>query len=198
MSQKLLLSVAVVLLAACSSKSTVVTYDFSSKVGLYVLGYASDENLRRAIEDQLVADIGARDMVAFASHADLPALAETNRTEVVRAANAKQALAVLVVSQVIPGEDGLVKNPARVSLDNPDVAEFYEYTKSVEENYTQGTEVFAEVNAFLLEGKDLRLVWSGTIWSFDADGKGGAISSISDNIAAELEQIRNALRPSDK
>ncbi len=181
--------------AACANKPEVVTYDFSSKAGLYVLGYATDENLRRAMENQLVADISARDMVAFASHADLPVLAEATRTELIKAANAKQALGVLLVNQVVPGEDGLIENPARISPEHPDLAAFYEYTKTVERRYTTGTEVFAEVNAFLLQGEGSRLVWSGTTWSFDADGKGGAISGMSDNIAAELEQIRDALRP---
>ena len=48
----------------CVAKTDVVTYDLSQRSGLYVLGYTTDENIRRAIEDQLVADIQSRDMQA--------------------------------------------------------------------------------------------------------------------------------------
>lgn len=191
----LAICVCIFMFAGCSSNTEVVTYDFSKKAGLYVLGYAADENLRRSIEDQLVADIEALQMVAFASYQDLPVLTQTTRRSLIDAANAQQAMAVLVVNQVVPGEGGLIENPARVSTEHPDLAAFYEYSKTVERNYQAGSEVFAEVNAFLLEADKSRLIWSGTTWSFDADGKGGAISGMSSNIAKEIAQIRDRLRP---
>ena len=183
----------VVMAAGCAGATDVVTYDFSKRSGLYVLGYTADEQLRRAVEDQLVADIQAMDMVAYASYQDLPVLDQTNRRSLIEAANEKQAIAVLVVNQVVPGEAGLIENPARVSTEHPDLASFYEYSKTVERDYQPGSEVFAEVNAFLLEGKKSRLIWSGTTWSFNADGKGGAISGMSSNIVSELVGIRDAL-----
>ena len=178
----------------CVAKTDVVTYDLTQRSGLYVLGYTTDENIRRAIEDQLVADIQSRDMQAYPSYVELPVLLETTREGLLAAANAKNALSVLVVNQVMPGKDGVIQNPLRVTPEHPDLASFYEYTKSVERNFNPRSEVFAEVNAFLIQGDTARLIWSGTTWSFDADGKGGAISGMSGNIATELSEIRDALQ----
>jgi hypothetical protein len=183
----------VALTASCATQPDVTTYDFSKRAGLYVLGYTASEEVRQRVEQQLVADVEARGMTAWPSHVDLPVLRQTSRSTVLNAANAKQALAVLVVNQVVPGEGGLIENPLRISPEHPDLAAFYEYTKSVEREFDPNKEVFAEVNAFLIEGDRGRLVWSGTTWSFDADGKGGAIGGMSTNIADELEDIRRAL-----
>lgn len=177
----------------CTAKPEVISYDFSARTGVYILGFTTDEDIRRAIENQLVADLQARDMVAYPSYVDLPSLPRTNRDAVLKAANARQALAVLVINQVIPGEDGVIDNPLRITTEHPDLASFYEFTKSVERNFDPDKVVFAEVNAFLIEGTKTRLVWSGTTWSFNADGEGGAISGMSGNIADELGQIRDAL-----
>ncbi|MEM1436834.1 MAG: hypothetical protein AAGG11_22490 [Pseudomonadota bacterium] len=182
------------LLVGCATRTEVTTYDFSSRAGLYVLGYTTQEELRRAVEDRLVADIKARDMVAFASYVDLPVLEQTSRSSLLAAANEKQAIAILVVNQVTPGEDGVIDNPARITPEHPDLAAFYEYSKTVQRDYEPGSEVLAEVNAFLLQEDGARLIWSGTTWSFDADGQGSAISGISDNIANELSQMRDTLR----
>ncbi len=181
------------LFAACTSKPDVVSYDFANRSGVYVLGYTTNEGIRRAIENQLVEDIRGRDMTAFASYVDLPVIAGTTRDSVLDAANKHNMLAVLVVNQVEAGEDGVIDNPLRVTPEHPDLNAFYEYTRSVERNFDPGKVVFAEVNAFLIEGERGRLVWSGTTWSFNADGKGGAISGMSDNVAAELSEIRDAL-----
>lgn len=183
----------VLIVSACATKPDVISYDFSTRAGGYVVGFTTDEGIRRAIEDQLVADLRANEMIAFPSYVDLPSLSSLNRDAVLKAANAKQVLAILVINQVVPGEDGVIDNPLRITPEHPDLASFYEFTKSVERNFDPDKEVFAEVNAFLIEGSNTRLIWSGTTWSFNADGKGGAISDMSGNIADELGQIRDAL-----
>lgn len=180
-------------LAGCSSNTDVVSYDFSKRSGVYVLGFTTDESVRRAIEDRLVEDIRSRDMIAYASYLDLPEIPATTRRSLVDAANKRNALAVLVVNQVVADEEGVIDNPLRVTTEHPDLAAFYEYTASVERNFDPTEPVFAEVNAFLIEGDRGRLVWSGTIWSFNADGQGGAISGMSNNVADELGDIRDAL-----
>lgn len=182
------------MVTGCASKTEVTSYDFSQRAGVYVVGYSANEEVRRGIEDQLIADLQSREMVAFASYADFPNLPVMSRRLLLDAANAKQAMAVMVVNQVVPGQDGVIDNPVRITPEHPDLAAFYEYTKSVEQNFDPNKEVFAEVNAFLIEGDHTKLVWSGTTWSFDADGEGGAISGISTNIADELGEIRDALK----
>lgn len=181
------------ILTACSSNTDVVSYDLSKRSGVYVLGYTTDESVRRAIEDRLVEDIRARDMIAYASHLDLPEIPATTRRSLLDAANKRDALAVLVVNQVVADEEGVIDNPLRVTTKHPDLAAFYEYTASIERDFDPAEPVFAEVNAFLIEGDRARLVWSGTIWSFNADGEGGAISGMSNNVADELGDIRDAL-----
>jgi hypothetical protein len=185
--------VLVVLLSACTTKTDVTSYDLTQRAGIYILGYTTDEGIRRLIENQLVADVRSREMVAFASHLDLPNLPATTRDSLLAAADAKQAMVVLVVNQVVPGESGVIENPLRVTPDHPDLTTFYEYTKSVERSFDPNREVFAEVNAFLIEGSGTQLIWSGTTWSFDADGEGGAIRGMSTNIAEELGELRDAL-----
>ncbi len=181
------------ILTGCSSNTDVVSYDLSKRSGVYVLGYTTDESVRRAIEDRLVEDIRARDMIAYASHLDLPEIPATTRRSLLDAANKRNALAVLVVNQVVADEEGVIDNPLRVTTKHPDLAAFYEYTASIERDFDPAEPVFAEVNAFLIEGDRGRLIWSGTTWSFNADGEGGAISGMSTNIADELGEIRDAL-----
>jgi hypothetical protein len=182
-------------LTGCATNTELTTYDFSQRTGLYVLGYTTDESVRRTMEKRVVADLAARDMVGFASYEDLPNLTQTNRSAIISAANDKKAVAVLVINQVVPGEGGLLENPLRISPDHPDLQAFYTYTKSLERQPNPTNQVFAEVNAFLIEGDNAKLVWSGTTWSFRADGKGGAIPGISSSIAEEVSHIRDVLRP---
>ncbi|MCZ6854626.1 MAG: hypothetical protein O7G86_11975, partial [Gammaproteobacteria bacterium] len=87
---------------------------------------------------QLVEDLQARDMVVYASYRDLPDIRFTTRDRVLAAANAKRSVGVIVINQVVPGEDGMIKNPLRVSPLHPDVQAFYEHTKILEESYDAG------------------------------------------------------------
>jgi hypothetical protein len=180
----------------CGTTTTVETYDFSQRAGLYVLGFSADSALRRTLENRLVEDLQARGMVGFASHIDLPDVDATSRRQVIDAANAKSAVGVLLVNEAIPDQDGVIDNPMRISPEHPDLRAFYEYTKSVERRTHSTGAVFAEVNAFLIDGETAKLVWSGTTWSFRGDGQGGAIPGISSQIADELSDARDVLRPS--
>ena len=185
---------AVFLLNGCASDPDVIRTDLTEREGVYVLAYTTNVDVRRAMEDQLVQDLAAKAMVAYASYRDLPSIQSTTRDGVLAAANAKHAVAVIVINQVVPGEDGVIENPLRVSPLHPDLHAFYEHTRSVEENYDAGREAFAEVNAFLIDGQKTRLAWSGTTWSFEADGAGGGISGISETIADELRKVRDEFR----
>ncbi len=192
--QTRLVILAVCLLTGCAAAPDVIRTDFTQNEGVYVLGYTTNVDIRRAMEDQLVQDLNARDIVAYASHHDLPDIGTTTREGVLAAANAKRTVAVVVINQVVPGEDGVIDNPLRISPLHPDLQAFYEHTKNVEENYDADREVFAEVNAFLIDGQKTRLAWSGTTWSFQADGAGGAIRGISETVANELRTVRDEFR----
>ncbi|MCZ6854627.1 MAG: hypothetical protein O7G86_11980 [Gammaproteobacteria bacterium] len=50
------------------------------------------------------------------------------------------------------------------------------------------------MNLFFLDGQKTRLAWSGTTWSFEADGAGKAIRDISETVANELKKIRDRIR----
>lgn len=183
----------VLLLTGCA-RADVIRTDLTQSEGVYVLAYSTNIEIRRAMEDQLVADLNERAMVAYASYPDLPDISSTTRDGVLAAANAKRTVAVVIINQVVPGEDGVIDNPLRVSPEHPDLQAFYEYTKNVEENYDANREAFAEVNAFWIDGEKTRLAWSGTTWSFQADGAGGAIEGISETVATELRKIRDEFR----
>ena len=184
---------AVLLFTGCA-RPDVIRTDLTQNEGVYVLAYSTNGEIRRAMEDQLVADLNEQAMVAYASYRDLPDIASTTRDSVLAAANAKHTVAVIVINQVVPGEDGVIDNPLRVSPLHPDLQAFYAHTKNVEDNYDADREVFAEVNAFWIDGEKTRLAWSGTTWSFQADGAGGAIRGISETVATELRKIRDEFR----
>jgi hypothetical protein len=198
-----LAGIMIVLAAAfgCATKIELVTYDFSQRSGLYILGYTLDANLRRRMEDTLVEDLQEHDLIGYVSYIDLPDPLATDRQQVIAAANAKDAIGVLVINEVVPGEDELIENPNRISPEHPDLKAFYDYTKSVAQprDSSQPSDssqpAFAEANAFVLQGDSAKLVWSGTTWSFRADGKGSAIPDVSKQIADELLKAGNALRP---
>ena len=60
--------------------------------------------------------------------------------------------------------------------------------------YGRDEPVFAEVNAFFVDGNKTRRFWTGTTWSFNVDNQGGAIEAISANIASELAKVRDEIR----
>lgn len=191
---KLVTTAAVVLLCACTTAPDVIRTDFTKNKGVYIVGFTPDPAIRRQMEDQLTADLQARNIVAHPSYGDLPDISTTTRDSILRAANAKQTVAVLVINQVVADADGSIDNPVRTSPEHLNLQAFYDYSKSVQESYDSQQAVFAEVNAFLIDGENTRLFWSGTTWSFQADGAGGAIRGISETIANEIEKIRDQMR----
>ncbi len=192
--QKSFFALGVLILSACVTQPDVIRTDFTQNAGAYIIGYTTDAGIRRAMEGQLVQDLKDREMIAYPSYPDLPDIRLTTRENVLAAAHAKKTVAVVVINQVVAGEDGVIDNPIRISPDHPDLKAFYDYTRTLEENLERNGEVFAEVNAFLIDGDKTRLFWSGTTWSFHADGKGGAIRGISETIANEMAKIRDAMR----
>ena len=192
----ILLGLGVIALVSCSTKTTIIRADFTKAAGVYVVGYTEDPVIRTGIEEQLVADLRARNGIAYPSHVDIPDITASNRVELLRSAHAREAIGILLVNQVAAdASDSIVQNPERVSPTHPDLQAFYVYSeKRQHEPLNQDQRVFAEVNLFVLDGDVANLYWSGTTWSFHADGTGTAIRGISEVIADQLQQVREDAR----
>jgi hypothetical protein len=148
------------------------------------------------MEDQLVADLAERNIVAHKSYRQLPDLRDITGKALVAAARGERAAALVLLSPVAADENKRLDSPLRRSPE-ADPEAFYEYTRWAEANIDPSGPVFAEVNAFAIIGNEPVLAWSGTAWSFEADGAGGAVREISQEVADELVKIRNMVRAPD-
>ena len=148
------------------------------------------------MEQQLVGDLNAHNMIAVASSQDIEDVTAIQPDSVKAHATRRNLLAVLVINEVAAdGSGSIVKNPRRISPTHPTLNEFYLYSKQkVAKNYSEDREVFAEVNLFVLDDEEAQLVWSGTTWSFRADNKGNAVRDISDTVAKQLAILRDRYR----
>lgn len=190
-----LIALGLLLVAGCATKTTVVRADFTQGEGAYVVGYSEDPVIRTRVEEQLVEDLRAREMIAFASHPDIPDITTSSRYELIAAARKRGVISVIVINQVSSdATDSVVRNPERVSPTHPDLQAFYDYSRGRQADVGPGQEVFAEVNLFVLDGDKANLFWSGTTWSFQADGQGTAIRGISETIADQLQKVRDQSR----
>lgn len=184
------------ILSGCASsvpEDDITVIDFRNKQGAYILGYTADMDLRVRFEDQLVADLAARDIKAWPSHPDIPEATMTNRESVLAAANAKQAMFVILAERVAPGEQAIAqtKRPERITHEHPDLRDFYQHTRPPEGEFDPAEEVFVEVSAYLIQEDRAKLFWTGTTWSFNADGEGTAIREVSATIADAIVQARD-------
>lgn len=183
------------LCAGCASSTTdddVMILDFRNTGGAYILAYTADADIRTRFEDQLVADLAARDIKAWPSYPDIPEATATSRENVLAAANAKHAMFVILAERVPPDGQAVAqtKRPERITHEHPDLREFYEHTRPAEEPVDAEEEVWVEVSAYLIQGDRAELYWTGTSWSFAADDEGGAISDISTTIANAIARAR--------
>lgn len=182
------------LLSACTT-TDLITTDLTRQRGLYVIGYIDRDDIRVEIEDRLVKDLVPYELVAIASHFDIAKIKDATAAEMVAAANSHNVAAVLIINRVSrDGADSIITEGERITPDNPDLLEYYERTKDELDNYDNDEAVFAEVNAFFIDGEKTRRFWTGTTWSFDVDNQGGAIAGISATIAAELAKVRDEIR----
>jgi hypothetical protein len=184
------------LMAGCAqpSRTEATVLDFSRASGVYVLAYSTDREMRMRFEDRLVQDLTARDIKAYPSHPDLPDLRATRRADLVRAANARAAMFVLVVEELGHGETGVVNSPGRIAHDDPTLQDYYENTRPADHEHDDATEVFVEASAFLLQGDDGKLVWSGTAWPTPATAEGDQMAGLSETIADAIEKARRDFR----
>jgi len=148
------------------------------------------------VEDRLVAALEERDFVAFASHRDVPVLAASSAEEVLDAANRRAVVGLVLVNRALAdGEPGPVPAPERITPLHPGLQAWYAQSRDeMDDPPAEGKAVFAEVNLFLVDGPRTRLFWSGTTWSFEQDGRGGAIEGITATIAEQMDRARSSLR----
>lgn len=181
------------LCAACASsksQSDVMVMDFRNTKGAYILAYTADLEVRKKFEDQLVADLAARDITAWPSYPNIPDATRTTRDAVLTAANAKKAMFVILAEEVPPGKTAVSQGQGRITHEHPDLREFYEHTKPPGTQYDAENQVFVEVTAYLIQGNRAKSFWNGTTWAFNADGEGSAIESISTTIADAIVKAR--------
>ena len=184
------------LLTSCTTPTTVYKADLTKSQGVYVMAYVADPVVRARVENQIVEALTAQNIVAHASNADILNITSSSRNAIIRAANGKQTVGVLVVNQVAAdASDSVVADPKRISPQHPDLQAFYKHAQSVNQQPGAGEErVLVEINLFLLDGDDAKLYWSGTAWSI-ADGRGSAGQEISTLVAGQLAQIRKRMVP---
>jgi hypothetical protein len=76
---------------------------------------------------------------------------------------------------------------------DPDLSAYFEATKAELDNYDDAEPIYAEVNAFFVDGNKTRRFWTGTTWTFQAS-ESEVIGNISQTIAAELAKVGRDLR----
>lgn len=184
-------------ISACTAVETkMVTADFRKQEGLYIVAYTQNKVGRMRVEDRLASDLGSRNIIAVPSYLDIADVTNTTPTKVIAQAEARKLLAVLLINQVAgDASDSIIKNPRRISPLHPTLRAFYEHSKQDVSSYDQNQEVFAEVNLFVLNKGEATLIWSGTTWSFRADGKGAAIGDISATIVDQIARLKARYRP---
>ena len=178
--------------ASSRSEPEVTMLDFRNQKGAYILGYTADREVRVQFEDQLVADLAARDILAWPSHPDIPDAPSTNRESVLAAAKAKKAMFVIIAEAVPPGGQAVAqrKGPGRISHEHPTLKDFYEHNRPPGKDYQPGEEVFVEVSAYLIQEDRAKLFWSGTTWTFNAEEQDEAIANVSATIADAIAKAR--------
>jgi hypothetical protein len=179
--------------AACVTETKVIKADLTQGQGVYVVGFTERIDIRIRLEDQLVSDLKASNMIARASHLDIANITRSTRKDVVAQANAQHLLAVLLINQVAAdASDSVVEDPKRISPTHPDLQAFYEHANTNSPSTPKNDQrVFAEINLFIVDGDDANLFWSGTTWSVNADGQGGAISDVSQVVVDQLAAVRS-------
>jgi hypothetical protein len=178
--------------AACVSEQPVRRIDLTERQGLYVVAYVADASIRADIEQQLVADLRARRMRAYPSSDDFEDITSTTAEGVFTAANRRRVVAVLVLDPVNrDGTGSVVANPQRISPTHPDLRALYDYSRDHRRAYDPNQEAIVEANLFAMDNGEL--FWSGTAWSFAADGSGTALRELSGQITDAIAAARARL-----
>ena len=184
-----------IVLSACAGTTNVIKTDLTVQRGVYIVGFIERQDIRRELEDRIVNDLATYEMIGIPSYLDIEKIKSTPIAQLVAAANSHNVAAVLIVNRVSrDGSNSIISSDRKIAPVNPDLLQYYESTKDELDVYGRDEAVFAEVNAFFIDGKKTRRFWTGTTWSFNIDNEGGAIEGISATIAAELAKARDQIR----
>ena len=182
-------------MTSCVQEGRVLHTDLTHQLGMYVVGYSHDPELRKDLEDQLVSDLSGYDIKAYASHEDIPTITATNPQELLSQAHARDVEVIVIVNELA---DHVVNSPNRIRADDPTVRTFFKSARA-ESNASEGaTELIAEANGYVLDvdGKYARLGWSGATALFGITDRDEAIRDISTSVATgtQSRSIRNCTK----
>ena len=182
------------LTTSCASTTDVISTDLTRQSGIYVVGYVDREDIRAKLEDKFVADLEARSLRGVASRHDLPAIKRVKPADIVRAANAHQVAAIMIINRVQKdGSESIITSEQRIAPGNPDLDAYYALTRQELDVYDENEPVFAEVNAFFVDGRKTRRFWTGSTWTFAGEDD-QVIGNISETIATEMAKVAGEMR----
>ena len=187
----LLLAILSVLLG-CTTTRTVRSVDLTRQSGIYVVGYTHDLERRGQFERQLVGRLIEQQFKAYASIDDIPDIAASTPQQLITQAREHQAVAVLMIKPVNSTEiqAHAQSMPSKYQI----LQDLYDESKAQIEHYDPNQEAVFEVYGFILNSKEPQLFWSGTTWTFVADGMGSGINSITTILTEELVKLRDKIR----
>lgn len=187
-----LLTMVLVLVAGCAPEPKIRKVDLTRQSGIYVVGYTDNFKLRRTFENQLADKLRQQQFTVFVSSDEIPDITDSTPEMVIDLAISHGAVAVLTVTPI---------NSDKPRPDTPQMAsqyrmlqDFYHESKNKVNNYNPDKEAFFEIHAFVLDSNQPTTIWSGTTWTFEADGKGGGIDSVTETLTQVLVQIRDKIR----
>ena len=184
-----------ILLTGCATRTDVISTDFTRQAGLYVVAFVDRPEIREQLEDQFVADLSGQGMVGYASRFDIVDIKKAKPADMIAAANRHDAAGIVIINRVDrDGGGSVIDSSRRISPENPDLNAYYESTREELDVYQQNEPVFAEVNAFFVDGSKTRRFWTGTTWAFDKGDESSVITGISQTIAAEMAKVRDDIR----
>lgn len=185
--------------SGCAARTDVISTDFTRQSGLYVVAFVDSADVRAQLEDQFVLDLADQNIRGVASRTDIPDIKRARPADMVRAANRHDVVAVVIINRVArDGTGGIIQSDRRITPDDPDLHAYYEATKDELDVYEQNEPVFAEVNAFFIDGSKTRRFWTGTTWAFNEGDARAVIDGISKTIAAEMARVRDEIRSYDR
>ena len=201
--QRLCLSLSLVSItfaSGCAGPTQVTSIDLTERQGVYVVAYVDDERVRASLERQLAEDLAGHGIESYPSIEDIADIIASTADGVLSAADQHRAAALLVLNPVNrDGSGSVVVDPRRISPVHPDLQAMYQYSRRhAEVVYDPEREAILEVNLFAVSGGSRgELFWSGTAWSFEADGTGAAVRDLSGQIAGEMAKARQRLLGSE-
>ena len=191
---RLLLTVVMALvLCACTGPTQVISTDLTRVSGVYLIAYVDREDIRVRLEDAFVMELTERGMRAVPSHPDLPDIKRASVRDMVRAANAREVAAIVVVNRVAAdGSGGIIESEQRILPE--DLTAYHANVQGEADDYGEAEPIFAEANGFLVDGNKTRRFWTGTTWTLTADDEAAVIDDVASTIADELDRVRREMR----